>query len=74
MKALMTLGRRRQHQAGNGSAFSLPRSQLQTGSGSPVSIIHTTAYRRRERTLDAVLAIGFVAFCALLGWVGASYL
>jgi hypothetical protein len=74
MKALMTLGERRQHQTGDANAFSLPRSKQQTGSGSPVSIIHTMTYRRRERTLDAVIAIGFVAFCALLGWVGASYL
>jgi hypothetical protein len=74
MKALMTLGGRRQHQASTGVAFSRPRSQRPPGSASPVSIIYTTTYRRRERTLDAVLAIGFVAFCALLGWVGASYL
>lgn len=58
MKALMTWGGRKQR----------------TGSEGPVSIIHTTTYRRRERTLDAVIAISFVAFCALLGWAGASFL
>jgi hypothetical protein len=74
MKAMMTFGGRKQHQASNGPAFSLPRRKQQTGSGSPFSIIHTMTYRRRERTLDAVIAISFVAVCALLGWAGASYL
>jgi hypothetical protein len=74
MKALMTFGGRKQHQASNGPAFSLPRRKQQTGSGSPVSIIHTMTYRRRERALDAVIAIGFVAACAMLGWAGASLL
>ena len=74
MKELMTLGGRKQQQARNGNAFSHSRSQRQPGSGSPVSIIHTTTYRRRERTLDAVIAISFVALCALIGWAGASYL
>jgi hypothetical protein len=74
MKALMTFGGRKQRHLWNGLAFSRPRSQRQPGSGSPVSIIDTTVYRRRERALDAVIAIGFVAFCALLGWAGASFL
>jgi hypothetical protein len=74
MKASMTFGGRKQRQVRAENGFSLPRSKQQTGSGRPVSVIHTTTYRRRERTLDAVIAIGFVAACALLGWAGASYL
>lgn len=65
MKALMTLGGRKPRQMVDGPAFSRPRS--------PVSIIDTTAYRRRERAIDALIAIVFVASCALLDWAGPSF-
>jgi hypothetical protein len=74
MKALMTLGGRKQRQVRDGNASGQPRSKRRPGPGSPVSIIYTTTYRRRERALDAVLAIVFVATCALLGWAGTSFI